>query len=129
MTVAEVSEAENNAEGRPARPVGAEGPANGGVKGRVTENAGVEEEGSRGLTRGVKPLIEAWADALLGWMGWKVSRAGGGPAARTGAATATADWLVAWRAGRTDWVAASTAGEDEFACEVWTEAWTEERRS
>jgi hypothetical protein len=69
----------------------------------------------------VKPLREAWADGLLGRMGWKVSLA------RTGPATASADWLVAWRAGRTDWPAAGTTGEDVFACEVWTEAWTEEK--
>ncbi len=116
--VVEVSEAEN-AVGRPARPVGDEGPANGDVKGRATENAGVEEEGgSRGLTRGVKPLKEAWAEGLLGRMGWKASRG------RTGPARASADWLVAWRAGRADWPAACTAGEDVFACEVRTEAWT-----
>jgi hypothetical protein len=46
LAVVEVSEAEN-AVGRPARPVGAEGPATGGMKGRTTANAGVEEEGSR----------------------------------------------------------------------------------
>ncbi len=131
--VVEVSEAEN-AVGRPARPVGAEGPANGDVKGRATANAGAEanteeEEGSRALTRGVKPLREAWVDGLLGRMGWKVSRAADGLAARTGAAMASADWLVAWRAGRTDWPAASIPGVDVFACEVGRVAWTEEGRS
>ncbi len=72
----------------------------------------------------MKPFSEAWADGLLGWMGWKVSRADGGPAARTGTAIASANWLVAWRAAGTEWPAASTAGEDVFACEVRTEAWT-----